>query len=49
MEIKFSKNSISLDQKELTTLDKLVIKFIEAMDDIDYVIVSGYIAIFFSL
>jgi hypothetical protein len=47
MEIKFSKNSISLDQKELTTLDKLVIKFIEAMDDIDYVIVSGYIAIFF--
>ena len=47
MEIKFSKNSISLDQKELTTLDKVVIKFIEAMDDIDYVIVSGYIAIFF--
>lgn len=47
MEIKFSKNSILLDQKELTTLDTLVIKFIEAMGKVDYVIVSGYIAIFF--
>ena len=47
MEIKFSKNNILFDQKELTTLDKLVIKFIKAIGKIDYVIVSGYIAIFF--
>ncbi len=47
MEIGFSKSSITLDQKEITTLDKLVIKFIEAMGNVDYVIVSGYIAIFF--
>ena len=47
MEIKFSKNAIILDQKELTALDKLVIKFTKAMGDVDYVIVSGYIAIFF--
>ena len=47
MEIKYSKNSILLGQKELTTLDKLVIKFIKAMGEVEYVIVSGYIAIFF--
>ena len=47
MEIKFSKNSIVLEQKELTTLDKLVIKFIRSMGNVNYVIVSGYIAIFF--
>ncbi len=47
MEIKYSKNSILLGQKELTTLDKLVIKFIHAMGEVEYVIVSGYIAIFF--
>ncbi len=47
MEIRFSKSNIMLDQKEITTLDKLVIKFIAAMGNVDYVIVSGYIAIFF--
>ena len=47
MEIMFSKSNIMLNQKEITTLDKLVIKFIEVMGKIDYVIVSGYIAIFF--
>ncbi len=47
MEITFSKSNITLNQKEITTLDKLVIKFIDAMGDVDYVIVSGYIAIFF--
>ena len=47
MEIRFSKNNIVLNQKEITTLDKLVIKFTEAMGNVDYVIVSGYVAIFF--
>ncbi|MEM3181335.1 MAG: hypothetical protein QXY86_03075 [Candidatus Micrarchaeaceae archaeon] len=47
MEIRFSKSNIILNQKEITTLDKLVIKFIAAMGNVDYVIVSGYIAIFF--
>ncbi len=47
MEIKLSKNRITLDDKELTTLDKLVLKFTQAMGDADYVIVSGYITIFF--
>ena len=47
MEIRFAKNSISLKQKKLTIIDKLVIKFIKGMGDVDYVIVSGYIAIFF--
>ncbi len=47
MEIRYSKNSILLSQKELTTLDKLVIKFIQSMGEVEYVIVSGYIAIFF--
>ncbi len=47
MEIIFSKSNIMLNQKEITTLDKLVIKFIEVMGNVDYVIVSGYIAIFF--
>ena len=46
MEIKLSKNRITLDNKELTTLDKLVLKFTQAMGDVDYVIVSGYMAIF---
>jgi hypothetical protein len=47
MEIEFSKNRLVLEQKELTTLDKLVLRFIAAMGKVDYVIVSGYIAIFF--
>ncbi|MEM0149205.1 MAG: hypothetical protein QW346_02990 [Candidatus Micrarchaeaceae archaeon] len=47
MEIRFSKNNIILNQKEITTLDKLVIKFIAAMGAVDYAIVGGYIAIFF--
>ncbi|MEM3416321.1 MAG: hypothetical protein QW719_03220 [Candidatus Micrarchaeaceae archaeon] len=47
MEIRFSKSNIILNQKEITTLDKLVIKFIAAMGAVDYAIVSGYIAIFF--
>ena len=47
MEIGFSKNSITLKQKELTELDKLVIKFVKTMGNVDYAIVSGYIAIFF--
>ncbi len=47
MEIKFSKSNITLNQKEITTLDKLIIKFIAALGNVDYVIVSGYIAIFF--
>ena len=47
MEVKFSKSNIILNQKEITNLDKLVIKFIGAMGNVDYAIVSGYIAIFF--
>ena len=47
MEIGFSRSNITLNHKEITTLDKLVINFIEAMGDVGYVIVSGYIAIFF--
>ncbi len=47
MEIKLSKSNITLDNKEITTLDKLVLKFTKAMGDVDYVVVSGYIAIFF--
>ena len=47
MEIKFSKSNITLNQKEITTLDKLIIKFIAALGNVDYVIVSDYIAIFF--
>ncbi len=47
MEIRFSKGSIVLNQKGINALDKLVIKFIAAMGNVDYVIVSGYIAIFF--
>ena len=47
MEVGFSKSNITLNHKEITTLDKLVIKFAKAMGNVDYVIVSGYIAIFF--
>ena len=47
MHINCSKSGITINQKEITILDKLVIKFIGAMGKVDYVIVSGYIAIFF--
>ncbi len=46
-EIKYSKSNITLNQKEITILDKLVIKFIKAMGNVDYAIVNGYMAIFF--
>ncbi|MEA3378641.1 MAG: nucleotidyltransferase [Nanoarchaeota archaeon] len=48
MELEFSDNEIVID-KELSNLDKFVKKFVEVLDKngIKYVIVSGYVAIFF--
>lgn len=48
MELEFSKNKIVFE-KELSFLDRLVIEFTEILNKqkIDYVIVSGYIAILF--
>ncbi|PJA17933.1 MAG: hypothetical protein COX63_02540, partial [Candidatus Diapherotrites archaeon CG_4_10_14_0_2_um_filter_31_5] len=48
MELEFSKNKI-IFEKELSFLDRLVFEFTGILDKqkIDYVIVSGYIAILF--
>ena len=48
MELEFKGNRIKLE-RELSNLDKLVIKFVRILDrlGIDYVIISGYIAILF--
>ena len=48
MELEFNGNRIVFG-KELSNLDKLVIKFVKILDmfSIDYVIISGYIAILF--
>ncbi|MFH1587584.1 MAG: hypothetical protein ABID38_07040 [Candidatus Diapherotrites archaeon] len=48
MEFKFKGNKI-IFERELSNLDKLVIKFTKILDrlGIDYVIISGYIAILF--
>ena len=48
MEFKFKGNSLIFD-KELSNLDKLVLEFVSILDNlnIDYVIISGYIAILF--
>ncbi len=48
MEFEFKKNKIIFN-RELSNLDKLVLKFIKVLDNekIDYVIISGYIAILF--
>ncbi|MBU2100310.1 nucleotidyltransferase [Candidatus Micrarchaeota archaeon] len=48
MEFEFKGNTIKF-QRELSNLDKLVIKFTKILEkqEIDYVIISGYIAILF--
>ncbi len=48
MEFEFRENRIKFD-RELSNLDRLVIKFVKILDrlEIEYVIVSGYIAILF--
>ncbi|MEP0826215.1 MAG: hypothetical protein HRF40_12085 [Nitrososphaera sp.] len=48
MEIDFSDRQITLD-KELNDLDKLVIDFVNVLDksNINYVLISGYVAILF--
>ena len=48
MEFEFSENKIKFE-REPSNLDKLVIKFAGILDrlEIEYVIVSGYIAILF--
>lgn len=48
MELEFSGSTIKMD-KELSDLDKLAIRFVGALDGlkVDYVIVSGYVAILF--
>ncbi len=48
MEFKFKGNRLKFD-KELSNLDKLVLKFVKVLDQqrVDYVIISGYIAILF--
>lgn len=48
MELEFKENRIVLE-KEFSNLDKLVIKFVRILDnlEIEYVIISGYIAILF--
>lgn len=48
MEIEYGKNRIVL-KRELSNLDKLVLRFMKILDKhkIDYVIISGYIAILF--
>lgn len=47
MEYNYSKGVIKLPNKELTILDKLVLKFIRTIN-FNYVIVSGYVAILFA-
>ena len=48
MEFEFKGNRLKFD-KELSNLDKLVLKFVKVLDaqHVDYVIISGYIAILF--
>lgn len=48
MELEIKDNKIVFE-KELSNLDKLVIRFVKILDrlDVDYVIISGYIAILF--
>ncbi len=48
MEFEFTENRIKFE-RELSNLDRLVIKFVRVLDrlEIEYVIVSGYIAILF--
>ncbi len=48
MELEFKNNRIVFG-KELSNLDKLVIRFVKILNrlDVDYVIISGYIAILF--
>ena len=46
MEFTYKKEKIIYPNKELTLLDKLVLKFLKAID-FKYVIISGYIAILF--
>ncbi len=48
MELEFSGNTIRLD-KELSELDRLVLRFVKILEKskIDYVIISGYVAILF--
>ena len=48
MEFEFKKNEIVFN-RELSNLDKLVLKFVKVLDSqkIDYVIISGYVAILF--
>jgi len=48
MEVKYKKNEIVFN-RELSNLDKLVLKFVSVLDNekVEYVIISGYIAILF--
>ncbi|MBI2598036.1 MAG: hypothetical protein HYW50_02470 [Candidatus Diapherotrites archaeon] len=48
MEIKFEKNKVVFD-REFSNLDRLVLRFVKILEKakIDYVIISGYIAILF--
>ncbi|MCW6159902.1 MAG: hypothetical protein LVQ95_02320 [Candidatus Micrarchaeales archaeon] len=46
MEYTYSNGAITLSNKELTVLDRVVIKFLKAVS-FKYVIISGYIAILF--
>ncbi len=46
MEYSYASRRIEFPGKELTVLDKLVLKFVAAID-FNYVIMSGYIAILF--
>ena len=48
MELKYSKNLLSIDNKIITELDKFVINFTNILKKYcNYVIISGYIPIFF--
>ncbi len=48
MEFEFGRNKIVFE-KEFSSLDKLVLRFVKILDalEVDYVIISGYIAILF--
>ena len=48
MELKYTKDSITINNKVLTQLDKFVINFTNILDKYSkYVVISGYIPIFF--
>lgn len=47
MELKIIRNVIELKNKEVNELDKRVIDFVKLLKNLDYVIISGYIAILF--